>query len=106
MNDFNPHHKGALQGLFDTARREVTGETLEQIRDNYYIAAKMRGCDDSSVGGLNINSSARIAAALEANPSERGSIFDWMTGMRVGVSLLFFKVYQRVRGKGTGAHEP
>ena len=53
-----------LTDIFDTTLKLLVGETLEQVRDNYYIAAKMHGCDDHSVGGLNINVSGRQDRAI------------------------------------------
>ncbi len=64
MNNFNPHIAGDLRTLFDISRQVPTGETLEQIRQNYYIAAKMHGDDSSSIGGLNINMSGRTDMAF------------------------------------------
>lgn len=46
---------GDLLQIFDSKRQESTGETLEQIRQNYFIAAKMNDDASGSMGGLNIN---------------------------------------------------
>ena len=51
---------GELRALFDEKRLEITGETLEWIRHNYYIAASMSGDDSLSIGGLQINPSGRM----------------------------------------------
>lgn len=48
-----------LSNTFDTSRKLPIGETLEQLRQNYFIEAQMRGSDDQSIGGLNINTSGR-----------------------------------------------
>lgn len=61
-----------LQAHFDAARAEITGDSLDEIRQNYFIAASMSECDDASVGGLNINKSGRKnSAAMEKNKSRR-----------------------------------
>ncbi|MEW8626271.1 MAG: hypothetical protein AB2551_11005 [Candidatus Thiodiazotropha sp.] len=57
---------GDLTKTFDTARKESTGETLEKMRGNYYIALNMRGSDDNTLGGLNINTSGRANQATIA----------------------------------------
>jgi|GEM_PF-6595929 len=55
-----------LTGIFDASRKLPTGEVLEKLRQNYYIEAKMRGSDDPSIGGLNINTNGRHdTAALD-----------------------------------------
>lgn len=72
MSSFNPHIAGDLRTLFDISRQVPTGETLEQIRQNYYIAAKMHGDDSSSIGGLNINMSGRTDMAfLDSNNKKK-----------------------------------
>lgn len=76
MDNPNTLKAGDLTRVFDIERQEVTGETLEQIRDNYYIAAKMNGSDDSSVGGLNINASGRQDSATLAKKKEKQATSD------------------------------
>lgn len=50
---------GKLTGVFDGARALPSGELIEKLRQNYFIEAIMRGSDDQSIGGLNINTSGR-----------------------------------------------
>ncbi len=59
MSDPVSFNAGDLTKIFDDKRRAPTGETLDQIRQNYFIAAQMSDSDDNSVGGLNINKSGR-----------------------------------------------
>lgn len=59
MRDETSSNIGDLTKVFDDKRQMPTGETLDQIRQNYFIAAQMNGSDDKSVGGLNINTSGR-----------------------------------------------
>ncbi len=44
---------------FEVQRQEASGETLEQLRANYYIGALMNETGDKTVGGININASGR-----------------------------------------------
>lgn len=62
---------GDLKNLFDISRAEVKGKALEQLRQNYYIEAQMRGSDDKTIGGLNINQSGRKDAAFVAKKKEK-----------------------------------
>lgn len=48
-----------LRDSFDKARSELSGERLEAVRQNYFIEAMMRESDDSSIGGVNVNTSGR-----------------------------------------------
>lgn len=59
MSDSGFHGGGNLTRIFDTARKFPPAETLEQIRQNYFIAATMSGDDSPSIAGLNINMSGR-----------------------------------------------
>ena len=53
-----------LKTTFDESRKLPSGETLEQLRQNYYIQAQMRGSDEQSIGGLNVNTSGRQNSAF------------------------------------------
>lgn len=59
MSDSGFHIGSDLTRIFDTARKFPPAETLEQIRQNYFIAATMSGDDSPSIAGLNINMSGR-----------------------------------------------
>ena len=76
MTDDAIYLSGDLTQLFDTKREEATGETLEQLRDNYYIAARMNGSEGSSVGGLNINTSGRQDAASITKKKQKQATSD------------------------------
>ncbi len=71
MSDFDPHNAFNLKTLFDISRQIPPAETLEQIRQNYFIAATMKGDDAPSIGGLNINMSGRKDAASLNNDKKK-----------------------------------
>ena len=48
-----------LTKTFDEARKEPSDETIEQLRQHYFIRALMRDSDAPTIGGLNINKSGR-----------------------------------------------
>jgi hypothetical protein len=59
MPEFDPHRSGSLTASFDNSRKIPPAEILEQIRHSYYVAAKIQGNDDPTIGGLRINMSGR-----------------------------------------------
>ena len=78
MIDPRSPKSGELSALFDDKRREVTGETLEWIRHNYYIAASMSGDDSTSIGGLQINPSGRMEHSSTTKKKEEKAKTDLM----------------------------
>ncbi|MCR9107106.1 MAG: hypothetical protein NXI15_17580 [Gammaproteobacteria bacterium] len=78
MIDPRSPKSGELSALFDDKRREVTGETLEWIRHNYYIAASMSGDDSPSIGGLQINPNGRMENSSTAKKKEEKTRTDLM----------------------------
>ena len=69
MIDIPPSAPDDLSGLFDDKRQKPSSETLEKVRHNYFIAAKISGSDDESIGGLNIPMTGRHDDA--GNPSSK-----------------------------------
>lgn len=65
-----------ITGLFDEKRRLPSGETLEILRQNYFIEATMRGSDDTSIGGVNINPSGRADAAAASQERNKKAAAD------------------------------
>ncbi len=56
-----------LTSSFEQSRVHLTGKELEEARHNYFIEANMRGNDEASIGGLNINTSGRtLSDSIEA----------------------------------------
>ncbi len=68
--------KNDLTNCFDNCRKEVTGETLNQVRANYFIGALMSESDDTAIGGLNINGSGRINNINAEKKNSKRSIED------------------------------
>ncbi len=52
-----------LTKTFDISRQTPSGESLEELRQNYFIHANMRGLEETTVGGLRINAGGRKSAA-------------------------------------------
>ena len=73
MGDPTLPKAGELSALFDDKRREVTGEALEWIRYNYYIAASMSGDDSTSIGGLQINPSGRSDTSTSSKKKKKAT---------------------------------
>ena len=76
-----------LSETFDAVRRTVTGESLEDLRHNYFVAAKMRGDDDLSIGGLNINQSGRKDDATLAKEKTKRATDDFLLMALIDESL-------------------
>lgn len=71
MPEWSSPKSGELTTAFDLSRREASGETLEQIRHNYFITLRSNESDDSTMGGLAINTSGRKGEALQSKEKHR-----------------------------------
>lgn len=67
---------GDLSALFHRKSLGPVGETLEQIRHNYFTTLKMNDSDDASMGGLNINRSGRRDGAIQSKDKEDRDIYN------------------------------
>ncbi len=67
---------GDLSTLFDRESLCPVGETLEQIRHNYFTTLNMNGSDDASMGGLNIDRSGRRDGAIQSKDKKDRDFYD------------------------------
>jgi len=65
-----------LTKTFDVSRQTPSGQSLEQLRQNYFIQASMDGSDENSIGGININTNGRKSAALLAKQKQQQATND------------------------------
>lgn len=56
---------------FDNASKITVGESLDQIRHNFYVSASMSESDENSIGGININQSGRINSSAASKSKEK-----------------------------------
>ncbi|WP_133471321.1 hypothetical protein [Paraglaciecola marina] len=55
-----------LTKQFDVSRQTPSGQSIEELRQNYFIEASMKGDDSASIGGLQVNTNGRKDAAALA----------------------------------------
>ncbi len=72
MNTAPTHIAGELTEMFD-ASRHGNGLSLEEIRHNYSVSAKMSDSDDTSIGGININPSGRTGELLGIDKDKKAA---------------------------------
>ena len=59
-----------LKGTFEQVRVHVSGKELDELRQQYFIQASMRGSDDTSIGGIRVNTSGQKTADAAAEKNE------------------------------------
>jgi hypothetical protein len=67
-----------LTKSFDVSRQTPSGQSLEQLRQNYFIEASMSGSDDASIGGLQVNTNGRKGAAALAEKKAQQATNDFL----------------------------
>ena len=65
-----------LTEIFEKSREEAKGETLEQMRQNYFIEASMHGDDEAFLGDLLINQNSKESEALVAKKKRQQAVYD------------------------------
>lgn len=65
-----------LTKTFDISRQTPSGESLEELRQHYFIHANMRGLEDTTVGGLQVNRGGRSDAATIALKKQQQATSD------------------------------
>lgn len=63
-----------LTTIFDKARKDPSGETLDQIRHNYTTLAQMRDLDVDNVAGLRINNPGKNGSASGKQEKDKKDI--------------------------------
>lgn len=90
MKTMERHVMDDMRDHFDRARERPSDQDLEELRQNYFIQARMQGSDDSSIGGLRVNQSGRKGEyAAAGGKAKRSSIAD---------DLLFFDMLEQKYG--------
>ena len=88
-----------LKNTFDQSRKLPSGETLDQLRQNYFIEAQMRGSDEQSIGGLNVNTNGRQNSALieekKRNKTSDAMFYALLNDMRERLADLEASMAQR-----------
>ena len=72
MNTTPTHIAGELTKMFD-ASHHGNSLSLEEIRHNYSVSAKMNNSDDTSIGGININPSGRTGELLGVDKDKKAA---------------------------------
>jgi hypothetical protein len=67
-----------LTKTFDVSRQTPSGQSLEQLRQNYFIEASMSGSDAASIGGLQINTNGRKDSATLAEKKAQQATNDFL----------------------------
>lgn len=72
--------KDGLRGEFEEACRDITEKTarLDELKQHFYAGAQMSGSDDTSIGGLNINTSGRNSEAAMLAKKRKESADDFI----------------------------
>lgn len=65
-----------LTRIFEKSSQEIKGKELDALRQNYYIEASMRGSDETSIAGINVNTSGRHDNQLATNKKKKQSTQD------------------------------
>ncbi|CAA0114037.1 Uncharacterised protein [Halioglobus japonicus] len=76
MSDWSNPNAGDLSSAFDRSRSTASGETLEHIRHNFFMILSSSESDDSTMGGLVINTNGRKGGALQSKEKERRAFYD------------------------------
>ena len=80
-----------MRDQFDNARERPPEQDLEELRQNYFIQARMQGSDDDSIGGLRVNQSGRKSDyAAGKGKAKKSSIAD---------DLLFLNILEQKYGE-------
>ena len=65
-----------LTKIFGISSETPSGDTLEVLKQHYFIELSMRGSDDATVGGLRVNTGGRKDAATLAKQKEQQATND------------------------------
>jgi hypothetical protein len=67
-----------LTKTFDVSRQTPSGQSLETLRQNYFIEASMSGSDAASIGGLQVNTNGRKGSATLAEKKAQQATNDFL----------------------------